>query len=80
MMITMTPAERLAQIVFRRGQGSGGAIGQAYLHETIPRRRARIGDTIDVNGRTMRVVALDGLRVAKVWLSKAPKSTTTEMR
>jgi CBS domain containing-hemolysin-like protein len=32
-------------------------------------RRARIGDTIDVDGRHMRVEALDGLRVAKVWLS-----------
>ena len=28
------------------------------------------GDAIDVDGRTMRVEALDGLRVAKVWLSK----------
>ena len=36
-------------------------------------RRARVGDTIDVEGRRMRVDALDGLRVAKVWLSK-PKS------
>jgi CBS domain containing-hemolysin-like protein len=33
-------------------------------------RRARVGDTIDVEGRTMRVETLDGLRVAKVWLSK----------
>jgi hypothetical protein len=33
-------------------------------------RRVRIGDTIDVEGRRMRVDALDGLRVAKVWLSK----------
>jgi putative hemolysin len=32
-------------------------------------RRARIGDTIEVEGRRMRVVALDGLRVAKVWIS-----------
>jgi putative hemolysin len=32
-------------------------------------RRARVGDTIDINGRKMRVTALDGLRVAKVWLS-----------
>jgi CBS domain containing-hemolysin-like protein len=32
-------------------------------------RRARIGDAIDVEGRRMRVTALDGLRVAKVWLS-----------
>src|SRR5437764_23271 len=33
-------------------------------------RRARAGDTIDVEGRQMRVEAIDGLRVAKVWLSK----------
>jgi CBS domain containing-hemolysin-like protein len=33
-------------------------------------RRARLGDTIDVEGRRMRVAALDGLRVARVWLSK----------
>jgi len=33
-------------------------------------RRARVGDAIDVDGRTMRVEAIDGLRVAKVWLSK----------
>jgi CBS domain containing-hemolysin-like protein len=33
-------------------------------------RRTRVGDTIDVDGRKMRVVALDGLRVAKIWLSK----------
>jgi CBS domain containing-hemolysin-like protein len=32
-------------------------------------RRARVGDTIDVSGRQLRVTALDGLRVAKVWLS-----------
>lgn len=40
-------------------------------------RRPRIGDVIDVEGRRMRVDALDGLRVAKVWLSTR-KSTTTE--
>jgi len=34
-------------------------------------RRARIGDTIEVEGRRMRVIALDGLRVSKVWVSKA---------
>ena len=33
-------------------------------------RRAKVGDTIDVDGRKMRVEALDGMRVAKVWLSK----------
>ena len=34
-------------------------------------RRARVGDTFEVEGRNMRVEAIDGLRVAKVWLSKA---------
>jgi putative hemolysin len=41
-------------------------------------RRARAGDAIEVDGRQMRVEGLDGLRVAKVWLSKAAKSFTTE--
>jgi CBS domain containing-hemolysin-like protein len=38
-------------------------------------RRARVGDLIDVEGRKLRVEALDGLRVAKVWLSTPPKKT-----
>lgn len=33
-------------------------------------RRPKEGDTIDVEGRRMRVDALDGIRVANVWLSK----------
>jgi CBS domain containing-hemolysin-like protein len=33
-------------------------------------RRARVGDVIDVDGRRMRVEAIDGMRVAKVRLSK----------
>jgi len=41
-------------------------------------RRARVGDTIEVDGRKMRVEALDGLRVAKVWLSTPVKISTTE--
>ena len=41
-------------------------------------RDARVGDTIQVDGRRMRVTALDGLRVAKVWLSK-PKPTPKEL-
>ena len=32
-------------------------------------RRARVGDTFEVAGRTMRVTAVDRLRVARVWLS-----------
>jgi magnesium and cobalt exporter, CNNM family len=34
-------------------------------------RRARVGDQCEVEGRTIRVEALDGLRVERVWLSKA---------
>lgn len=42
-------------------------------------RRARVGDTLDVEGRQMRVDTLDGLRVAKVWLStEIKKRATTE--
>ena len=37
-------------------------------------RRARVGDTFDVEGRRMRVEQLDGLRVARVWLSKPGKN------
>jgi putative hemolysin len=37
-------------------------------------RKVRVGDTIDVGGRKMRVLALDGLRVAKVWLSTPLKA------
>ena len=42
-------------------------------------RRARVGDTIDVEGRRMRVEQLDGLRVARVWLSKPGKRTAAEI-
>jgi putative hemolysin len=38
-------------------------------------RRARVGDTIDVEGRRIRVEQLDGLRVARVWLSMLPKGS-----
>ena len=41
-------------------------------------RRARVGDLIDVEGRKMRVEAIDGLRVAKVWLSKAKQLPPAE--
>jgi CBS domain containing-hemolysin-like protein len=38
-------------------------------------RQAQIGDTIDIEGRRLRVEELDGLRVAKVWLSTtAPRA------
>ena len=32
-------------------------------------RRARVGDTLDIAGRKMKVMAVDGLRIAKVLLS-----------
>jgi CBS domain containing-hemolysin-like protein len=35
-------------------------------------RRARLGDRVEIEGRTLRVEALDGLRVARVYLS-APR-------
>ena len=40
-------------------------------------RRARVGDSFEVEGRRLRVTALDGLRVARVWLSK-PSQTAPE--
>jgi CBS domain containing-hemolysin-like protein len=40
-------------------------------------RRPRVGDTIDVEGRRMRVEALDGLRVARVFLSTLERTKTT---
>jgi CBS domain containing-hemolysin-like protein len=47
-------------------------------------RRARVGDTIEVGGRHMRVDAVDALRVAKVWLStprhKQPEPTEAGAR
>jgi CBS domain containing-hemolysin-like protein len=40
-------------------------------------RRPRLGDAIDVNGRRMRVEALEGIRVSRVWLSRpAPPAPT----
>jgi len=41
-------------------------------------RRARVGDAVDVDGRTMRVSAIDGLRVAKVWLSKPSQTEPSD--
>jgi CBS domain containing-hemolysin-like protein len=40
-------------------------------------RRARVGDTLDVEGRLMRVEKIDGLRVASVWLAagKSPAAS-----
>jgi len=42
-------------------------------------RDARVGDVLKVEGRRMRVTALDGLRVARVWLSK-PTTRADEKR
>jgi CBS domain containing-hemolysin-like protein len=36
-------------------------------------RRPRVGDIVEEKGRRMRVAALDGIRVSKVWISKAPE-------
>ena len=33
-------------------------------------RRPHVGDSIDVDGRRLRVESLDGIRVASVWLSE----------
>jgi CBS domain containing-hemolysin-like protein len=41
-------------------------------------RRPRVGDAIEVDGRQMRVEAVDGIRVAAVRLSRPTKSATTE--
>jgi putative hemolysin len=35
-------------------------------------RRPRVGDIVEEDGRRLRVAALDGIRVAKVWISKEP--------
>ena len=45
-------------------------------------RRAHVGEAIEVEGRIMRVVATDGLRVSRVWLSTpmkpAPRSADAD--
>ena len=41
-------------------------------------RRAKVGDTMDVEGRKMRVEEIDGLRVARVWLSKLKQEPPPE--
>jgi CBS domain containing-hemolysin-like protein len=45
-------------------------------------RRAKVGDVVEVEGRRMRVEALDGLRVARVWISTpiADRDKATEDR
>jgi CBS domain containing-hemolysin-like protein len=41
-------------------------------------RRAHVGDAVEVEGRVMRVIALDGLRVSKVWVSTPARSSKGE--
>lgn len=41
-------------------------------------RRPRLGDTFEVEGRRMKVVGLDGLRVSKVWISPASPTGSAE--
>jgi putative hemolysin len=43
-------------------------------------RRARVGDVIEVEGRRIRVDALDAIRVAKVWLSTPARPAETDER
>ena len=39
-------------------------------------RRARVGDRFEVEGRTVRVEAVDGLRVARIFLSRKKEAAT----
>jgi putative hemolysin len=41
-------------------------------------QRPRVGDVIEIEGRSLRVEALDGLRVARIWLSKPTRLRATE--
>ena len=41
-------------------------------------RRPRVGDAIEVEDRIMRVIALDRLRVSRVWLSTPAKQSTAD--
>ena len=43
-------------------------------------RRAHVGEAIEVEDRIMRVVATDGLRVSKVWLSTPMKPSSAARR
>lgn len=42
-------------------------------------RQARPGDMVDVEGRRLRVSAIDGLRVARVWLSEPGDGKTGDL-
>lgn len=43
-------------------------------------RRPRLNDTFEVEGRRMKVIGLDGLRVSKVWISPAAQGAAGEPR
>jgi len=43
-------------------------------------RRPRVGDTIELDGRRLRVTVLDGLRVAKVWISTTAANSESPAR
>ena len=43
-------------------------------------RRPRVGDTIELDGRRLRVTVLDGLRVAKVWISTTVANSESPAR
>jgi len=43
-------------------------------------RRPRVGDTIELDGRRLRVTVLDGLRVAKVWISTTAVNSESPAR
>ena len=43
-------------------------------------RRPRLGDTIEVDGRRMRAVALEGIRVSRVWLSKPAQPPASSLQ
>jgi len=60
-----------AQFALHIDEGTYTTIGGYVLGRLG--RRARVGDTIDIEGRKIRVEALDGLRVATVWISKPAK-------
>ena len=68
-----------AQFALHIDQGTYTTIGGFVLGELG--RRPQLGDTVTAGNRTMRVDALDGIRVARVWLSRpANPSEAAEAR
>jgi CBS domain containing-hemolysin-like protein len=60
-----------AQFALHIDEGTYTTIGGYVLGRLG--RRARVGDTIEVENRKVRVEVLDGLRVERVWISKPAK-------